>query len=400
MKVAVIKLGSRISFNANDTSGGNGEARSIIKMLHEGGAEVHIFTKILKKDNLVPEYHWHDLTKILNSSLESRYGRLFSGLPSSYTQLQRSGQPFNPSFDALVVLNGNVNFFGGAEDPEQLLNYAAINNFGGPVYYILCDPELTLKQVWPSVEKKEWASNWSDSLLNITRNDITFVSQPHDVEKVLAELGNNEVKPAKIVHYPFEKFPCLNVPLAFNENPKVDLSYGGTMRGGKRIAKMLKFYFDHPSDISVEMFGKIDEEDFLKHKKYGPQATKLTKPKFTGPVRYDEMLPKMNEAMAHCVIGDPWYEEINDMAQRCYESIWSSVVTFIDHDLDKLRRVYGADKELSDFLYVKTREELSEKIQLLKTDVETRREIVQAQFLAVGFDPKKYCESFVNLIKG
>ena len=50
MKVGVIKLGSRISFNANDTSGGNGEARSIIKMLHGGGADVEIFTKILKKD--------------------------------------------------------------------------------------------------------------------------------------------------------------------------------------------------------------------------------------------------------------------------------------------------------------------------------------------------------------
>lgn len=368
MKVAVIKLGSRISFNANDTSGGNGEARSIIKMLHQGGAEVHIYTKILKKDNLLPEYQWHNLSDNVNTSL--------------------------PGMDALVVLNGNVNFFGGAEDPEQLLNYAIINAFPKKVFYLLCDPELTLKQVWPSVSKKEWASNWSQEMLHVGRTDIIYVSQPHDVDKVLGDLKKNEVVPDKIVHFPFEQFPCLNERLSFNASPEVDLSYGGTMRGGKRMKKMAKFYFGHPEDVSVEMFGKIQISDFKTDLVLGKRP-----PTFTGPVRYDEMLPKMNRAMAHCVIGDPWYEEINDMAQRAYESIWSSVVTFIDSDLDKLRRVYGRDRTLSDFLYVSDREELSEKIQLLKNDTELRRLIVQDQFNAINFDPAKYCTSFVNLIE-
>lgn len=376
MKVAVIKLGSRISFNANDTSGGNGEARSIIKMLHGGGAEVHIFTKILKKDDLVPEYTWHDL--------QQHPGELVQQCAHA---------------DALIVLNGNANFFGGQEDREQILNYRLITDFRGPVYYIFCDPELTLRQIWPSIESKPWASNWKEDEIKITQTDIRYISQPHDVEKVLGDLKKNEIVPSSIVHFPFEKFPCLNDRLPFNESPSVDLSYGGTMRGGKRIAKMLKFYFGHPSDISVEMFGKIDAEDFTEHKKYGKQAAILRKPAFTGSVRYDEMLPKMNEAMAHCVIGDPWYEEINDIPQRLYESVMSQVVTFVDADMDKLRRVYGADKELADFLYVKTREELSEKIQLLKSDVDTRREIVESQFKAIGFDPNTYCTEFVTLLK-
>lgn len=370
MKVAVIKLGSRISFNANDTSGGNGEARSIIKMLHGGGAEVHIYTKILKKDNLVEDYKWHTL---------------------------EGGAEWTPIFpekmDALVVLNGNVNFFGGAEDPEQLKNYFLINSFDGPIYYIYCDPELTLKQVWPSVSKKEWGSKWHQNHLDITRTDITYLSQPHDVDIILKDLKKNEVIPANIIHFPFEKFPCLNEQLPFNNTPTVDLSYGGTMRGGKRAKKMAKFYFGHPSDISVEMFGKIKLEDFD-----GKLVAGLTPPAFSGPIRYDEMLPKMNDAMCHCVIGDPYYEKINDMAQRAYESIWSSVVTFIDHDLDTLRRVYGADKNLADFLYVKDRTELSEKILLLKSDVATRKEIVEAQFKAIAFNAQEYCSSFVNLL--
>lgn len=375
MDVGVIKLGSRISFNANDTSGGNGEARSIIKMLHGGGCGVHIFTKILKKDNLVPEYKWHNIAESSQSDLDE--------------------------LDALIVLNGNVNFFGGAEDVEQLINYEIINNFQGPVFYIYCDPELTLKQVWPSVEKKPWASNWSAERLNIARKDIIYISQPYDVDIIMEELGKNEVIPDSIHHFPFEKFPCLNTQLPFNKNPEVDLSYGGTMRGGKRAKKMLKFYFGHPEDISVEMFGKIDFDDFQKifTEKKMPGFKFLRQPAFTGPVRYDEMLPKMNRAMAHCVIGDPFYEQINDMAQRAYESIWSNVVTFIDTDLDKIRRVYGADKQLADFLYVSTREELSEKIQLLKKDPATRKEIVDAQIKVIGFDAGDYCNDFVSLLE-
>ena len=366
MKVAVIKLGSRISFNANDTSGGNGEARSIIKMLHKGGAEVNIYTKILKKDTLLPEYKWHNIE---------------DGVQTTY-------------YDALIVLNGNVNFFGGAEDTAQLMNYVFINSFKGPVYYIYCDPELTLKQVWPSVSKKPWVGNWKESSLNITRNDIIYLSQPHDTARILADLKKNEVVPKTAVHFPFEKFPCLNEQLPFNPSPEVDLSYGGTMRGGKRAKKMVKFYFGHPSDISVEMFGKIELEDFDSKLTFG-----LTTPNFTGAIRYDEMLPKMNKAMAHCVIGDPYYETINDMSQRCYESIWSNVVTFIDSDMDKMRRVYGADKVLSDFLYVSSRSELSEKISLLKLDNSLRQQILSDQLKAIGFDAKQYCESFVNQIK-
>jgi hypothetical protein len=374
MKVAVIKLGSRISFNANDTSGGNGEARSIIKMLHLGGAEVHIYTKILKKDNLLPEYQWFDLSD-----------------PTTLSDGVRT--------DALIVLNGNVNFYGGAEDHEQLLNYVIINEFAGPVFYIYCDPELTLKQVWPSVQKKPWASNWSEKMLNITRKDIIYLSQPYDVEKVLNGLGQNEVRPRQIVHFPFEKFPCLNERLPFNENPEVDLSYGGTMRNGRRAQKMVKFYFNHPRDITVEMFGKIELDDFKKIKKIEGIVETATPPMFTGAVRYDEMLPKMNKAMAHCVIGDPWYEEINDIPQRLYESIWSSVVTFVDSDMDKLRRVYGVDKNLADFLYVSDRQELSEKIQLLKSDSNTRKQILQDQVKAIGFSPEEYCAKFVRQIE-
>jgi hypothetical protein len=369
MKVAVIKLGSRISFGANDCSGANGEARSICKMLKLGGAEVHIFTKILKKDNLVEEYKWHDLTNWqgLNSELE---------------------------LDTLIVLNGTVQFYGGVEDKEQLHNYSIINSFKGRVFYIYCDPELTLKQVWSSVSKKPWASNWKETDLNVTRTDIIYLSQPNDIEQVMKGFGKNEVIPSSIIHFPFEQFPCLNEPLPFNPIPEVDLSYGGTMRGGKREKKMVKFYFGHPEELSVEMFGKITSKDFTPKLVQG-----LREPTFTGPVRYDEMLSKMNKSMAHCVLGDPYYEKINDIPQRHYESVMAGVVTFMDSDMDKVRRVWSKDRILGDFLYVQTRQELSEKIILLKEDPHLRKQILEDQIAAIAFDPKSYCDDFVGALK-
>jgi hypothetical protein len=369
LKAGVIKIGSRISFNSNDTSGGNGEARSIIRMLELGGCAVKIFTKILKKDNLLSQYEWADLG---------------SDPPRAVTN----------DCDVLIVLNGNLNFFGGAEDKAQLYNYQIINEFNGSVIYIYCDPALTLKQVWPSVKKKSWAYNWTEKQVNIVRDDIIYLSQPYATATVLENFGRNEIIPAKVQHFPFEQFPCLHDPLHFNPSPMIDLSYGGTMRGGKRVQKMLKFYFDHPADISVEMFGKITADDF---KDVINSNERL--PTFTGPVKYAEMHSKMNQAMAHCVIGDPYYEEINDIPQRAYESIWSSVVTFVDSDMDKLRRIYGRDKVLSDFLYVKTKHELSEKIQLLKNDRALREQIIADQFAAIDFNPEQYALDFVESIR-
>ena len=378
MKVGVIKIGSRISFNARDTSGGNGEARSIIKMLHLGGADVVIFTKILKKDNLLPEYEWRNL---------SDFNETFSLI-----------HPLS-DLDALLVLNGNLQFPGGAEDPEQITNYKIINQVECPVFYAYCDPELTLKQPGAifTPSKAKWNHKYKKEELFITREDIIYLSQPHDVDKIFAKPSKNEPVPKKIIHFPFEKFPCLNERLSFNPDPKVDLSYGGTMRGGKRVEKMFKYYFNYPKDISVEMFGKIDEDDFADFLE--PSHVSHRHPLYTGPVRYDEMLPKMNEAMCHIVIGDKYYEQINDMAQRAYESIWSSVVTFIDSDLDQLRRVYGADEDLSELLYVSSRQEAEERIRMLKDSPELREEIVARQFETINFDAKEYCSSFMKIIE-
>lgn len=364
MKVAVVKIGARISFGSKDTSGGNGEARSIVKMLQLGGAETHVFTKILKKDTLLPELHWHNIEEDSNTD----------------------------GFDALVCINGNANFFGGAEDPVALNTYKMINNFKGPVTYVYCDPALTFRQIWSSVEKKPWGSKWAKEDILVQRNDIHYICQSYNTDAVRANFGKNEIIPATIDQYPFEKFPCLNPMLEFNEAPQWDLSYGGTMRGGRREKKLIDFYFGHHG-IDVEVFGKITLDAFNEKKIFG-----LNPPSFGQPVLYSDFIPYMNKAMAHCVIGDAYYGEVDIMSQRAYEAVWAKVVTFMDVETDRNRRVFGADKELADFLYVRDRGELNDRVKLIKADSKLRRQIVDAQIAAVGFNDSTYCKGFVDLV--
>lgn len=363
MKVAIIKLGARISYGSNDSSGGNGEARSLIDMFHQGGAECHIFTKILKKDILPEHLHFHQI----NDDFDDIDG-----------------------YDILAVVNGNVNWFGGQEDREQILNYHMIQNFKGRVIYLYCDPNLALKQIWPSVSKKKWASNWNQADIEITR-PIDVICQVYNTQMAKEQFKGIQVD--SIQSYEFHKFPMM-----FPENKsvlgkQVDLSYGGTFRSGRREKKLIDFYFGYPDDISVEVFGNLKLDNFNEKK-----TLDFRPPDFSGPVAYEKMIQKMSESKYHIVIGDTKYPEFEMISQRTYESIMAGCITFVDADFDRKKRIYGSVKEL-DFLYVKNRKEVIEAIKLIEEEG-CYEEIIVAQKDAVGFNIKTYTEEFVNMIEG
>jgi hypothetical protein len=253
-----------------------------------------------------------------------------------------------------------------------------------------------LTQIWGSIEKKEWSSNWNQKDIEITREDIVYVSQPYNIKEVAKIQEKAGIKIENTFHYPFERFPCLNEQIPINQKPSVDLSYGGTMRGNRRIKKMVKFYFGYSDDINVEMFGKLKEEDLIatrdKHFSSG-----MRPPVFGPAVNYDEFMTKMNDTLSHVVIGDTWYEG-NDMAQRCFESIWSNVVTFIDEDMDPQRRVFP-EGPCAKFNYVKDHKDVEKRIRALKDKPSIRHEILKSQIETINFNPDKYCKDFLEILK-
>ena len=379
MKIAVIKLGARITWDT-DAAVGPGEAVSICKALSQGGADVHVFTKILAKDTLDSSITWHN---ILNDQDTT-------------------------GLDALVIVNGTVNFFGGAEDAAQILNYKIINHFKGRIIYVMCDPELPLIQLWDNVASKQvnprygWTTIYSEGDINITRTDIQVLSQPFDLVKMRQKWNKNGVQIGGMFHFPMERFPLLNEWLDPATEPEVDLLYGGTTRGGRRVPNLYKWYWNLPSNFKVEIFGRIELNDFTKHPKIGLNNTLFKEdavaPVFSGMVKYCNVLPKMNTALAHLVTGDPSYEELDIIPQRTMECIAAGNIVFVDASMDKSRRIYPAGTLVHDFLYVKTQAELIERLGELKLDPNLRQTVINGQREALNFNADEFCRSLVNAI--
>jgi hypothetical protein len=377
MKIGVIKLGARITWET-DAAVGPGEAISICKALAQGGADVHVYTKLLAKDTLDPLLTWHNILDDHN--------------------------PVN--LDLLLVINGNVNFFGGAEDRAQILNYTMMNRFKGPVVYVMCDPELPLLQIWDNVSKKQvdpkykWTGHYEEQDM-LVKKPIHLLCQPFNVAATIAAWqGKKGTAPlGNVFHFPMERFPFLNTWLEPNMNATVDLLYGGTARGGRRIPNLFKWYWNLPEDINVEIFGKIDEADFTSHAKLKSEfeARRLHRPPaFTGMVKYCDVLPKMNNAIAHLVTGDPSYEVLDLIPQRVAECIAAGNIVFVDANIDKSRRIYPEGSIANEFLYVKTQEEFIEKLRLMKSNLTMRNDIYGSMVAAQNFAPAEFCKSLVQ----
>lgn len=356
MKLAVIKLGARIVNKG--TSGGSGEAISIIKLLSLAGNDVHYFTKILDTD---PKIDFATPHNIFEDDVKN--------------------------YDALIIINGIVNFFGGVEDPLQLTNYKIINNFKGPIFYMYCDPNLFLRQIWKSVENKKWGKKYSKDDIYISRDDIVYIHQPYNIEPFRSKI-ERQINVKKYVHFPFYKFPLMNKRLEYNNKIK-DLGYGGTLRYGKRENKLLKFYFGYDK-IKSYLFGNI------KLKKFKKWDGKLNPPIIEHAVQYNEFLNKQSEFYATVNIGDKEYEG-NTLSQRIYESILANNICFIDKEFDPEMRIFQNDK-LKDLLYVNNREEVKERLLKLK-DEKIHKKICDLQYNDVKININKYASELSNIIK-
>lgn len=377
MKIAVIKLGARITW---ETSGGvaPGEAVSLCKALKRGGAEVHVFTALSKRDTLHESLIWHDILTDRDTS----------------------------ELDMLVIINGTVNFFGGKEDRGQALNYEVINQFKGAVVYMMCDPYLPLLQIWKNVQDKQvdpklgWENTYLEENVLITRTDISLCSQSYNLEnmkKFWVKKGGVPID--EIFHASLDRFPFLNDWLEPAPHPTVDLMYGGTPRGGRRIPNLHKWYWNLPRDLRVEIFGTIDRSDFEKHPKVGQKVTYLQEvehaPNFTGKVKYDEVLPKMNNALATLICGDPDYEPLDIIPQRVAECIAAGNLVFIDANMDPSRRIYPVGTEAHNFLYVTSPESLASRLQSVKQDPGVRQFLIDEQRKATDFDADRFSKTLV-----
>ena len=367
MKVAIIKLGARICDNVENGNSTN-EVLSLIKMLTEANVECHAFTKKLKKD-LVPDYFFiHDLIEEFESIND---------------------------YEMLFIVNGNVNYFGGQDDPYQTWNYKIINKFKGPCVYMLYDPLLPFKQVWKSIEKKKWASEYNKEDV-LVEKDLLYITQCKNTDK----LKNSLINVKDVVYYPLEKFPLMTSELSRLEtlNLKYDLFYPGNFRNGRRRKSMLEYFFNFPDTIKVDLIGNTKLSDF----KEKELLNKTTYPTFNSPVSHTEVENLIKKSLATVIIGDEEYIRLNDVAQRAYESIILGNVTFIDTRYDFEKRVYsGLINAYKDFLYVSSGKELFEKVEILKKYLDFAKRISShvQDYILESFNKKDYCNNLVKIVE-
>lgn len=368
MKLAIVKLGGRMHANGNGPI--DGEVMAAVDLFVKANNNVHYFTKILDKD--IP--------------LKNAIGHNFEEFE-------------NGKYDALIIINGNINFFGGMEPESDMKTLKLINFFQGPVFYILFDPLLPLKQYWKGVENKQTKYNWKNKYeqkeIEITRKDIIYISQPYNLVATKKMLDKLNVPIKNIIHYPLHKmhlvyYDRLNniVPLEEREN---DLAFGGTFRSGRREDKLIKYYFGY-DNMNVELFGKFKLDQF-NSKKYKD----LNPPKFGENYKHYDVPKKMSNSLATVVIGDKWYEG-NNLAQRVYENILSNCVTFIDKELDPTNKVYGI-KDTHNWMIVENKEDVIKKIEVLKTQGnEFLKLLLDWMYNAVKINKQQYVNDLSQLI--
>lgn len=361
MKIAMIKIGSRIS--STGTSAAGGQSLGIAHLLSKSGNQVDCYTKILKGQQTNP------YKNVYIKDIFANYKDVYN------------------NYDKLIIMSGNVNFYGGVENTLQILNYKIINNFKGQLYYFLVDVNLFLKQIYKNVINRSWGSKYTEKDLNIVRDDIVYISQPYDIDAVWDKINKIDIKIKNVIHFPLQKWILMRNRLQFNDNKTIDLIYGGANRPS-RIKKILQFYFDQ-NDLHVQIFGnfKVDKN----------KTKNLKEPIFSKSVKFTQFMDKMSSANSTLILGDKWYQGKN-ITLRVYQSILANVVTFIDVQFDPQKRIYK-NKYLQQFLYVKDKAELNQKIKYIK-DNNLIKKICDLQYIDVNININEFSNKLLQLLKG
>ncbi len=364
MNLAIFKIGARINDNESMGNSSN-EVLATIRLLEGGGNKVTAFTRILKKDNPNPSFNI----------------RNYEEFPDLRNE-----------FDAVVIVNGAINFFGGQEDADQLWAYRVMSKYKGPIFYFLYDPYLGLKQCARSVVKRPWGHKYKESNITVPENKLHYITQCKSTNLI------NEQCQKTCTYFPLEKFPLLMEKEVYNidfDSCQYDLNYAGTFRGGRRKSSMLEYYFGLPSDIKVQMFGNLKLDQFkLSEDEYE------TYPEFGKPVTHDKVKENIQLGKSTVIIGDKLYIKLNDIAQRFYESIIYGQVTFMDAHYDKENRMYKNPK-LSKLLRVSNKQELIEKLRKIKDSKELFDKITEAQRkdILLDFDKSEYCLNLTKIME-
>lgn len=367
-RIAVMKIGANITWSKSAMSASNFDITSICELLE-------------------PFYHICLISRKTRNTIVPKGDYFFKDI--------RDVKDINKGyFDHLLVFNGNVNFYGGQESVDQILIYKLINDFDGPVHYMQTDGQLFLKQIWPAIACKDWASNWKETDLTITRNDIHYISQGHNIEKTRKYIESKKgIRPYAITHFPLEQaILCGEHVTAKPPNwlAEYDLIYGGAPRSGARRKKLLNFYAHN--NLKTYMFGAINRKNLQP-----PPGSLIV---FGPKVQNNMFISELNRrARATVIIGDDLYDN-NFNTLRMYESILAGLLVFIDNRFDPDHLFYKSQFHMTGF-YVRNAEELYDSYRTYTDNESTFEDVIHysRDRILNGFCKDEYVGNLVNALE-
>ena len=373
---------------SRDITSGCTEAKTIIDILERSGKfEIGVLTKILDKDYLPEKYEFYSTLELGHEDMEKFFAE--------------------KKFDYMLVINGSINCFGGAEDAmvPDLCIYRMMHYFPGKIFYCQCDLAINMMlDVYEYISSKPWASKYKREEYDISQKDITMITQARDLDAHLKEVNKPKMyqfRREQLKNFSFERYPVI-MPFAHvekNDSPKYDLGYGGTLRGGRRIKKLVKYYFGYPDSISVNLYGKLDDPKLLEaaRKAYGDS---LKMPELGTICNFVDNGKVLNQSLATIVIGDEIFERTQTVQQRVWQAICANVIAFIDEDLDKEKKFYGSDECMKRFMYVSNKEDVVKRLNGLKEKPELRDIILKKQQHIADFDIASWANDLAKIIEG
>lgn len=256
-------------------------------------------------------------------------------------------------YDKLFIVNGSINMFGGIEIDTATTIYKLLHKFNGQIYYILTDTNMPFMDYYKHINGKDWAKKYTKDNFSL-QHDIIILSQFKNFDYIKKIHKNINIKDILYVPWALWKIELETNNNYYNVEKTADLIYGGSFRAGKRVNKMLDYFFNK-ENISVELYGNISLSQFNKYE-YN------LAPKFTGKILTDAVVEKNSSGLATIIIGDRNYNN-NTVTLRFYESLMSDAIVFIDNDFDTEHKLLT-----DDWLYVNSGDELEEKILKLKNN--------------------------------
>jgi hypothetical protein len=280
-------------------------------------------------------------------------------------------------YDAVFILGGVVNVFGGVYRPEYFLAHHIINQTKNiPVFYIFEDIKLPLAHVHRYIDRFE---QLKDLPVDIRDNkNIILLSQGRDLKK--AKDRHKDISFKDIIHFNTAQWPLFmdyDDDLSKETNFALGVINQRNKEYSNTISELLK-NLKHPYELYGNKLRRYD----LKHLDIKER------------IPFNKYIERIKKAYTTLVVMHPWYYD-NMPTSRIYEAIQMNTIPLIYYKCDTNHSILD-----DPYFYIETEQELQNKIQDISSmTYQQYTNLIVRLHAALNTSLHEISDTFYNTIK-